>query len=413
METKPRGADWRSILLIIFALSILMLALSSAIGILVFTAINRDTLLGLENTSLTSVLTASTLVAIGFLLLPVTWLSMKRLRGEEFSSFVLRPVRLWEWIAFPALWILTLTLATLYYDAPGAIWFIPFLHFLSIALPLYLVLRVALNRITLGSSQRTWGVFGIGMTLSPLLAVLGEFFFIVLAVLAIALYLSFNPAKMAEAERLVNQIQQATDLDTLLYQVGPLVKNPLTLFAGIAFLSFIVPIIEETSKSLGVWFVADRLQFPAQGFALGALSGAGFALAESLSASLTPDNSWALTLAMRAISGSMHILASGLFGWGIAQARLEKRYFRLAGMALLAMLLHSAWNAGAVLSVWGGARITLAMPGFDLLGTITAIGGAGLLFFMMTGMFVTFFILNNRLRTSIPPTPSSQPSLTE
>jgi len=405
MEKVPRGLDWRSILMVVFALSILLLTLSTAIGILVFMVINRDNLLELNTSPLSSVLTASTLIAIGLLLLPVAWLSVMRLRGEEFGSFILRPVRPWEWIIFPFLWVIVLTLATLYYDSPGAVWYIPILHFLSIALPLYIVIRIALNRISIGSSQRAWGVFGIGMTLSPMLAILAEFFFIALAVLVIALYLGFNPDKMAEVERLVNQIQQTTDLETLLYQVGPLVKNPLTLFAGLAFLSFLVPIIEETAKSLGVWFVADRLRFPAQGFALGALSGAGFALAESLSASLTPDSSWALTLGMRAISGSMHMLASGLFGWGIAQARLDKRYFRLFGLMLLAMLLHSAWNAGAVLSVWGGARIMLAMPAFDFLGTIAALGGAGLLFFMMAGMFAAFIILNERLRASSPPLP--------
>jgi RsiW-degrading membrane proteinase PrsW (M82 family) len=101
---------------------------------------------------------------------------------------------------------------------------------------------------------------------------------------------------------------------------------------------------------------------------------------------------------MRAISGSMHMLASGLFGWGIASARLEKRYFRVIGMALLAMLLHSAWNAGAVFSVWGGARVMLAMPGVDILGSIVAASGMGLLLFMMAGMVAAFFILNRRLR---------------
>jgi PrsW family intramembrane metalloprotease len=95
----------------------------------------------------------------------------------------------------------------------------------------------------------------------------------------------------------------------------------------------------------------------------------------------------------------MHMLATGLLGWGIAYARLEKRYLRLIGMMLLAMSLHAAWNAGAVLSVWGGARVMLAMPGIDFLGTVSAVTGAGLLFFMMAGMFVTFFILNGRLRS--------------
>ena len=403
MDSNQRGADWRSIILVIFALSGVVLALSSAIGILVFMVVNKSALLQINASPLTSILTASTLIALGLLLLPVAWLSVRRLRGEDFDSFILPPLRAWEWIAIPGLWLLVLILATLYHDAPGAVWYIPFLHFFSIALPVYFVIRIAVNRISLGSSQRAWGVFGVGMTIGPLLAIMAEVIVIAAGILVVAVYLGFNPEKMLEIERLVNQIEQAPDLDSLIYQVGPLLKNPLTLFAGLAFLSFLVPIIEETAKSLGVWFVADRIRFPAQGFALGVLSGAGFALAESLSASLTADDSWALTLSMRAISGSMHMLASGLLGWGIAYARLEKRYLRLIGMILLAMLLHSAWNAGAVFSVWGGVRVTLAMPGVDFLGAIVAIGGMGLLFIMIAGMFVAFFILNDRLHATTPP----------
>ena len=407
MDAKPRGADWRSILLVIFALTGAVFAISSATGIFVFMAVNRSALTQLNAPTLTTVLTASTLFAIGLLLLPVAWLSLQRLRGSDFDSFSLPPLRRWEWIVIPGLWLIVLTLATLYHDAPGALWYLPFLHFLSIALPLYFVIRIALSRITLGTSQRAWGVFGVGMTLGPLLAVIAEVGILFLGILVIAVYIGLNPEKMVDIERLVNQIERAPDIDTLIYQVGPLLKNPLTLFAGLAFLSFLVPIIEETTKSLGVWLVAKRIQSPAQGFALGALSGAGFALAESLSASLTADESWALTLSVRAISGSMHMLASGLVGWGIAWASLEKRYFRFIGMMLFAILLHALWNAGAVFSVWGGLRVMLAMPGVDVLGAILAAGGMGLLFFLMAGMFAAFFILNRRFRTSAPSSSST------
>lgn len=403
MASNPRGSDWRSILLLIFALSGAVFAVSSAIGLLAFLAINQSALLELNASPLTSVLTASTLLAIGLLLLPVAWLSLKRLRGEEFPTFHLPALRTWEWVAIPALWLIVLALATLYHDAPGALWYAPFLHFLSIALPVYFVVRIAIHHIPLGTSQHAWSAFGAGMTLGPLLAVIVEVAFLLLGVLIVAVYLGLNPDLMAEAERLVNQFQRARDLDSLFQQVGPLLKSPLTLLVGLLFLSFLVPIIEEIAKSLGVWLVADRLTSPAQGFALGVLAGAGFALAESLSASLTADDSWALTLGMRAISGSMHMLASGLFGLGIAYARLQKRPLRLAGLALLSMLLHSVWNAGAVFSVWGGARVVLAMPGMDILGSIVAASGMGLLFFLMAGMVVAFFMLNGRLQAASPP----------
>ena len=405
MEAKPQGTDWRSILLVIFGLGGAILAISSAIGILIFIAVNENFLTQMNTPILASTLVASTLIAIGLLLLPVTWLSVKRLRGWDFDSFVLPPLQPWAWFVIPSVWLLILALATLFYDAPGANWYDPFLHFFSIALPVYFVIHIAINRISLGSSRRAWGVFSIGLTISPFLAVIGEVTIFALGILGVAAYLSFNPDKALEVERLVNQINQAPSLDNLVYLLGPYLKNPLTLLAALSFLSFFVPIIEESAKSLGVWLTSGRISSPAQGFALGVLSGAGFALAESLSASLTADNSWGVTLSIRAITSGMHMLATGLVGWGIAYARLEKRYFRMVGMTLLAMFLHSVWNAGVVFTILGGVRTMLAMPNIDFLGASMTIGGTGLLLVLIAGMFIAFFAINRRLRGPAPLAP--------
>jgi len=61
MDPKPRSTDWRSILLVIFGLSGTLLAISSAIGILIFMAVNKGVLLEMDSSPLVSVLTASTL----------------------------------------------------------------------------------------------------------------------------------------------------------------------------------------------------------------------------------------------------------------------------------------------------------------------------------------------------------------
>jgi len=407
MDTQHRGSDWRSILLLIFSLGGMLLAISAAIGTLLMTAINENVVQEVNPSPLATVLTASSLIAIALLLLPVAWLSLRRLRGREFETFSFPSLRPWEWILIPGLWLLIVILATFFREAPGANWYEPFLYFFAVAIPVYLVIRIAINRISLGSSQRAWGVFASGMTLSPLLAVVAEGIVIGFGLVLFGGYLVLHPEKMSAIERLVNQIQQAPDLDSLVYLIGPLLKNPLTLITALTLLSVFVPIIEETLKSLGVWLVVDRLSTPAQGFALGALSGAGFALSESLFASVGADETWGITLAMRAISGAMHVLAAGLVGWGIAYARLEKRYVRLFGLMFLAMLLHGAWNAGAILSMAGGVGIMLAMPEFDILSSILTLVGLGLLFFLISGMFVALFWINARLRTP------SQPSLVQ
>jgi RsiW-degrading membrane proteinase PrsW (M82 family) len=199
-------------------------------------------------------------------------------------------------------------------------------------------------------------------------------------------------------------------MESLVFLLEPLLKNPLTLILMLTLLSGFVPVIEEIFKSLGVWLVIDRLSTPAQGFAMGVLSGAGFALAESLFASVTTDATWAFTLSMRAISGAMHMLTAGLTGWGIAYARLEKRYLRLIGMVLLAMLLHSAWNAGAVLAMAGGVGVLLSTPDFDIFSSLMILAGAGLIFVLVSGVFVAIVVINARLRTT--PHPSQMPGKT-
>ncbi|MBN1454535.1 MAG: PrsW family intramembrane metalloprotease [Anaerolineales bacterium] len=409
MDSQPRGSDWRSILLLIFSLSGVLLAVSAAIGTLMMLAVNENVIREVNPSPLATVLTASSLIAIGLLLLPIAWLSLKRLRGQEFETFSLPSLRPWAWILIPGLWLLFVILATLLWDAPGANWYVPFLYFFAIAIPIYLVIRIAINRIALGSSQRVWGVFASGMTLSPMLAVIAEGIVIIFGLIVFGVYLALNPEKMSAIERLVNQIQQAPDLDSLVFLIGPLLKNPLTLITALTLLSVFVPVIEETFKSLGVWLVMERLSTPAQGFALGILSGAGFALSESLFASVAADETWGITLTTRAISGAMHMLAAGLVGWGIAYARLEKRYIRLFGLTFLAMLLHGAWNAGAVLSMAGGVGIMLSMPEFDIVSSILALGGVGLLFLLMSGMFVALFVINARLR-GLSPSPT-QPTV--
>jgi len=398
MNSPSREPELRSILLLISSLGGIVLTISAAIVLLILKTINHSALQEAASSPLAATLTASALIALGLLLGPVAWLSLKRLQGWKLEGFSLPPLRPWTWIVLPGLWFLVITLATLFHSAPGASVFAPFLHFFSVALPIYLVIRVCVNRIPLGSSQRAWGVFGSGMTLSPLLAVIAEGTIIVFGLLVFGAYLGFNPDKMFDFERLVNQIEGAPDLESLVFLVGPLLKNPLTLLIALTLLSGFVPIIEEIVKSIGVWLVVDRLSTPAQGFALGILSGAGFALSESLFASTAADDTWALTLTARAISSTMHMLAAGLVGWGIASARLEKRYLRLFGLTSLAMLLHSVWNAGAVFTVAGSVGVMISIPDVDFFSSIMILAGLGLLFILTSGMIVALFALNMRLR---------------
>ncbi len=400
MESQTRSSDWRSMLLLIFSLGSAFVILSTAMALLVMFLVN-DRMLSVA-APLTNILGATTLTAIGLLLLPAGVLSWQRLKGRSFESFELRPLPVWALVLLPVLWLVVISLATLLYEAPGAAWYVPFLHFLAVALPVYILVRIGIRAIPLGSIQRVWAVFASGYSLSLLLAIVLEVLMLLLVVIVLGVFVGLDPGRLGDLERFARQVERARDIESLLPIVAPLLKSPLTLLAALSFLSVFVPFVEELAKSIGVWLVVDRLSSPAQGFALGFLSGAGFALAESLSATLTPDTTWALSFVTRSLSGSMHMLASGLVGMGIASLRLEKRFGRMAILTLLAMLLHASWNAGAVLTVAGGLRVALAVPGFDLAGVLFGTAGIGLLLVLTASMAVAMVLVNLRLRRPMP-----------
>jgi len=127
----------------------------------------------------------------------------------------------------------------------------------------------------------------------------------------------------------------------------PYLSNPWLIGIGIGYIAIIVPLIEELFKPLAVWLFGRKLTSPVQGFVLGMLSGAAFSIFESLNASADGSAAWAVIASARAGTGILHIVTSGLMGWGIASAFSEKRYGRLAACYGTAVLLHGVWNAAA------------------------------------------------------------------
>ncbi len=160
----------------------------------------------------------------------------------------------------------------------------------------------------------------------------------------------------------------------------------------------LAPIIEETLKPAAVWLLGKRLHSPAEGFALGALCGAGFALLEGTIAAGGNPQMLGIGIAARATSSLMHITASGLLGWGIASARLEKRYGRLAGIYFLSVSIHGLWNGSVVLAVFGGLRLSIPGASADLPGILLVLAGIGILGSMLVTIMILLPVINHRLR---------------
>ena len=149
----------------------------------------------------------------------------------------------------------------------------------------------------------------------------------------------------------------------------------------------IVPLIEEAIKPVGVWLLAGRQLEPAAGFAAGLLSGAGYAVIESLLLT-TSGQEWAYLVFARIGTGAVHILTGGLVGWALVQAWNEGSYIRLGAIYLLAVLIHGTWNGLTMVMAFDSlSPAHTASSNLELLNTISQaapylLGGIALLSFV-------------------------------
>jgi hypothetical protein len=337
------------------------------------------------------------------LLLPLLIFCIFKLKGREIRPAKLPPVQFWQVASLLAAWVIVIFLGTILNALPiyGRLTALPF-FMLGIVLPVAGLTWIAIGGLPVGSWRRLWAAFAIGMTGSTLGAMLLEYSFVGIAAVGAVSVAAFNPEWLAIFQQIKNQVTNAGDIQSLLTTLAPTLTNPLVLLLALLFAAVLAPIIEETLKPTAVWLLGNRLRSPAEGFALGALCGAGFALLEGTLAASGSFQMLGIGLAARSTSSLMHITASGVMGWGIASARLEKRYGRLAGAYLLSISIHGLWNGSVVLAVFGGLRLILPGAGSDPFGILLVVMGMGILVLLLTTILIILPIINHRLRLTSP-----------
>ena len=397
MESRA-GKDWRSILLAIASTGGAILAVASAIIVIIYQV--AMTLRGNQENHplIDAVLLASAILLIGALLIPAAYYSLQRLTGNEVAADKTKPMNLATGILLAVVWLGFSMLAQTFYANAVLRWTTPPLYILSIGLPVYFFARLAMGGLNTGSKQRTWGALGSGMILGPALAVLVELVLFILLIIGIGLYLAFHPELGAIFNTLKDQLNNASNSEDILNLISPYLLNPAVAALVLLFFSILAPLVEETAKSLTVWSIFDHLSSPAQGFVIGALSGTGFGLVESLLASVQPDSSWATTLFVRGGSTMMHITTASLTGWGIGWFRTTKRPGRMIGLYALALFLHSLWNASVVIIMIGAVRVTLGTQSANILGSALTVLGIAILVIITLSSPIALVVINWRLR---------------
>lgn len=259
-------------------------------------------------------------------------------------------------VALSTHWIVILTLAAAAALGIGYLiggmktidWiFLPILTIPAIVFPLAVLLALGTRRLPFGTRWQTWNVLGLAMTLGPLILFTLEIFVALIIFAFSVAYVIARPELALELQSISRQImilgpesEAARDL------LAPYLTKPGVIAGTLIYIAVLVPAIEEIFKPIGVWFLAGKLE-PAQGLTLGALSGAGYALIETIGVT-SQTGEWASLLFSRIGTGLLHITTSALMGAAIVLAWRERRYLRLLGTYLLAVFLHGLWNSLAI-----------------------------------------------------------------
>ena len=273
--------------------------------------------------------------------------------------------------------------------------FLPLLTIPAVVLPLWLLLGLTVQKLSLGTRWRTWNVFGLGMTLGPLILITLEAAVIIVGFIVLILYIFTQPELVSELERLSNEmVLLGPNSEEALNLIAPYLTRPSVIFSALAYFALIIPAIEEIFKPIGVWLFAGKLESQAQGFALGALSGAAFALAETFGVS-GQTTEWGILLFTRIGTGILHITTSALMGAAIVLAWRERRYWQLIGNYILVVSLHGIWNALALTFTFSTLMEVLNQQGPLRTLQYPVSIGMGLL---AMGMFILLILYNRKMR---------------
>lgn len=227
---------------------------------------------------------------------------------------------------------------------------LPPFHILAVTIPIFWLVALGLKGLCPGSKQRAWGLFSVGLSLGPALILTMELALLTALFVLVMFFIAGQPELANELENLAQRLQYAPpDPEVILRILQPFISNPVVISSILLYIALFVPLIEEATKPIGVWFLAGRNLSPVEGFAAGLLSGAGYALFENLFLA-TASEQWTSLVLARLGTGAVHIFTTSLVGWGLASAWSQGRYLRLGLSFAGAVSIHGLWNGLTLLN---------------------------------------------------------------
>ncbi|HEY61991.1 MAG TPA: PrsW family intramembrane metalloprotease [Anaerolineae bacterium] len=348
------------------------------------------------DTTTTLLLATGTFFA-GVLLLPSGWYSALHLIGKPKKVGSANPWFLPAILLFP----LAVALGEWIIKSSDAPWILlPPIHIMAVGIPILWFLELGRYKLPQFSSQRTWGIFGSGLVLAPLLLMILELAALGLIMGAIVIYVIQRPDMSAELERLIYRLSVAPQSPDIIARILlPALKNRVVILGTLIFGAIIVPLLEELIKPIGVWMLVGQKPTPSQGFVAGLLSGAGYAMFENLALSASAGDAWSMIMLARTGTSLIHIMTTGLMGWSLALAWNQGKHLRLVLTYLGVVLIHGLWN---------GLVLTFTFASYSFIGgsfpePIMKVGKVApyLLVGLVSVAFILLIVENLNLRRAI------------
>ena len=359
-EIRTPGKDWPTLLtLAVSALGILFFIVQTiSLGLFWLISI-LDPAAGLPESVPLGLLFWTSILG-GLLLIPLLLLSIYKIQGKAIPGWLdihnptLAKALRWVILIWPVVVLLGWLITS--YERLAVLFLGP-INVLVAGLPILWVYQAAQRGLSGGSQMRKWRIFGFSITLLPVVVILVELLALALlggaGIVWLGIRVYGDPMLEQQISQLSDQVMLfGQDFDAIIQFLEPILLKPSAIFIAVAIFGGIIPIVEEVIKPAALWTLAGSKITPQEGFVGGLLCGAGFALMENVFyfTTVLMAEEWIFMAIGRAGTGVLHMLASGLVGWGLAAAWSKGKWALLALTTLGAFILHGLWNALALVS---------------------------------------------------------------